>query len=214
MILGWDTETTGVPARGMAPEHPDYPHLVQFAAILADDDGTERACLSMIIRPDGWTIPGGAAAVHGITTELALDAGLPLGCAVAMFDRMARRADTLVGHNVEFDLGIMEAAYHRHVAAAVAQGQLVGALKAIIGDRRIACTKDLASPIVNMPPTAKMRAAGFIKPKPPKLEECIRHFFGEELTGAHDALVDVRACLRVFFHLQKLGAETAAEAVV
>jgi len=48
------------------------------------------------------------------------------------------------------------------------------------------------------------RAAGINKPKPPKLEECIRHFFGEELDGAHDAMVDVVACRRVFFHLRTL----------
>jgi len=52
-----------------------------------------------------------------------------------------------------------------------------------------------------------MLAAGFTKPKPPKLEECIRHFFNEELDGAHDAMVDVRACRRVYFHLQTMGAE-------
>lgn len=213
MILGVDTETSGLPPHGMPPYDPDYPHLVQFAAILADEDGTERACLSMIIRPDGWEIPAGAAAVHGITTELARDCGLPLGCAVAMFDRMLRSADTLVGHNIEFDLGIMAAAHHRHMAPAVAAGSLVPTLRGIIGSRQIACTKDLAAPIVNLPPTAKMVAAGFIKPKPPKLQECIRHFFGEELAGAHDALIDVRACLRVFFHLQQLGALSPAEAM-
>lgn len=53
-----------------------------------------------------------------------------------------------------------------------------------------------------------MLAAGFTKPKPPKLEECIRHFFDEALEGAHDALVDVRACARVHRHLISL--ETAA----
>jgi DNA polymerase-3 subunit epsilon len=43
---------------------------------------------------------------------------------------------------------------------------------------------------------------GMMQPKPPKLEECIQHFFSEELPGAHDALIDARACARVYFHLK------------
>ncbi|AOW48412.1 3'-5' exonuclease family protein [Acetobacter ascendens] len=64
------------------------------------------------------------------------------------------------------------------------------------------CTMDAAAPLVNLPPTARMIAAGIDKPKAPKLEECIKHFFNEELKGAHDAMVDVRACARLFFHLR------------
>ena len=60
--------------------------------------------------------------------------------------------------------------------------------------------------VVNLPPTEKMRAAGFDKPKPPKLEECIRHFFNEELGGAHDAMIDLDACRRVYIHLASVGA--------
>lgn len=59
---------------------------------------------------------------------------------------------------------------------------------------------------MNLPPTERMRAAGFNKPKPPKLEECIRHFFNEDLDGAHDAMIDVAACRRVYFHLKTLEA--------
>ena len=61
-----------------------------------------------------------------------------------------------------------------------------------------------AAPIVNLPPTDRMRAAGRTGPKSPKLSECVQHFFSEEMIGAHDAMVDVRACARVFFHLKSL----------
>ena len=40
----------------------------------------------------------------------------------------------------------------------------------------------------------------------PKLEECIKFFFDEQLEGAHDALTDVRACIRVYKELEKLKA--------
>jgi DNA polymerase III subunit epsilon len=63
--------------------------------------------------------------------------------------------------------------------------------------------------LVNLPPTAKMVAAGFNKPKPPKLAEVILFLFGEELQGAHDAMVDVRATARVHFHLQTIKGKAA-----
>jgi DNA polymerase-3 subunit epsilon len=65
------------------------------------------------------------------------------------------------------------------------------------------CTCESAKPIVNLPPTDRMRMAGFNGPKPPKLEECMMHFFGEQLTGAHDAMVDVLACARIYHHLTR-----------
>jgi DNA polymerase III epsilon subunit-like protein len=37
----------------------------------------------------------------------------------------------------------------------------------------------------------------------PKLSECIDFLFAERLEGAHDALVDARACSRIYFELQR-----------
>lgn len=60
-----------------------------------------------------------------------------------------------------------------------------------------------SAPIVNLPPTPKMVAAGFTKPKPPSLTECMRFFFNEDLVGAHGALTDARACARVFHEIRR-----------
>ena len=64
------------------------------------------------------------------------------------------------------------------------------------------CTMKAALPIINLPPSEKMLAAGFNRPKQPRLSECIQHFFGQEMDGAHDAINDVRACARVYLHLK------------
>lgn len=61
MFLFFDTETTGLKS----------PHIVQLAALLTEEDGRECARLNVIIQPEGWTIPDEAAAVHGITTDIA-----------------------------------------------------------------------------------------------------------------------------------------------
>ena len=188
MILFFDTETTGFPDYRMPVEWDGQPHLVQLAAILADDDGTERACLSTIIRPDGWTIPEGAAKIHGITTEIATEIGMPLGSALKAFVGMRAPAGTLVAHNIKF----MRIALARRPQPNVERKSA-----------KLYCTCESAAPVVNLPPTERMIAAGINKPKSPNLGECIQFFFNEKLEGAHDALVDVRACARVYFEIQR-----------
>ena len=61
------------------------------------------------------------------------------------------------------------------------------------------CTKEAATPVLKLPPTPKMVRAGRTHFKSPNLAECVRHFFDEDLLGAHDAMVDVRVCKRVYF---------------
>lgn len=195
MNLFFDTETTGFPRRDLPLDHPRQPRIVQLACILAEDDGTERASLSLIVRPDGWSIPAEAAAIHGIDDALAERAGVPIDMALRLLLDMARQTSLVVAHNVAFDVEVAQIGLHqiRQPDAATE-----------IGAMPRACTMNLATPILKLPPTERMLAAGFNKPKAPKLAECVRHFFDEPLEGAHDALVDVRACARVYRHLMTM----------
>jgi DNA polymerase-3 subunit epsilon len=60
-----------------------------------------------------------------------------------------------------------------------------------------------STPLVKLPPTFRMMAAGRFHPKSPTLSEFVRHFLGEEHSDAHDAIADVRACIRIFRHLNQ-----------
>lgn len=156
MILFFDTETTGLPDYRLPASSERQPHLVQLAAILTEDDGTERASLNVIVEPDGFTIPAGAAAVHGITDEIAARCGIPLAAAVYPFICMRSRASVLVAHNIKFDAAIMDTAISR-----------IPQRNWHAGPGNDFCTMEHAAPIVNLPPTDRMLAAGFTKPKPP-----------------------------------------------
>lgn len=191
MILFFDTETTGFFNDRQPVDHPSQPHIVQLAASLCDDDGSEVMGFSVIVD-NGVSIPVQASNVHGITTEIADARGIEPESALHLFSHLYRLADTVVAHNIKFDKGVVEAEIARR------HGQVRRLTKPLF------CTMEAASPIVNLPPTERMIAAGFNKPKPPKLEECIQHFFGEALDGAHDAMIDVAACRRVYFHLKSL----------
>ena len=192
MILFFDTETTGIPAYSLAPDDECQPHIVQLAAIMTEDDGTERGSFNLIVDPP-IDIPEQASDVHGITKEITSRSGVTPVAAIALFGLFASRCDRIVAHNLKFDLALIETARLR-------------CKRSIILPFYRICTMDLATPILNLAPTDRMVKAGFNKPKPPKLEECIRHFYDEDLNGAHDALVDVRACARVYFELVSMGA--------
>jgi DNA polymerase-3 subunit epsilon len=197
VILFFDTETTGFFQDRLPVDHPDQPYIVQLAAELCDDSGEPVAGFSFIIDPgigEGIDIPAQASNVHGITNEKAVAMGVSAEFALSAFTHLYQRADTVCAHNIKFDRGVTEVAIARHY------GRVMPLRKPLF------CTMEAATPIMNLPPTERMRAAGFNKPKPPKLEECIRHFFNEDLDGAHDAMIDVAACRRVYFHLKTLEA--------
>ena len=191
MILFFDTETTGFLDDRLPPDHEAQPYIVQLAAQLCQDDGAPIAGFCFIVSP-GVPIPEKAAAVHGITDEKATQFGVSAEFALSAFTHLYQRADLVCAHNIKFDKGVLEVAIARHY------GKTMPLRKPLF------CTMEAASPIIKLPPTDRMRAAGFDKPKPPKLDECIKHFFNEELDGAHDAMVDVTACRRVYLHIKSL----------
>jgi DNA polymerase-3 subunit epsilon len=193
LTLVYDTETTDFIQSSLPDDHPLQPFLVQLGAILFDDR-IPRVAVSMIVKPYGYTIPDRAAAAHGITTEIATRLGIPAKVVIATFTNLRAIADRIVCHNLAFDQKVMAAQLAR-----------MGIVPAHPGPTMYHCTMDLAAPIVNLPPTAKMLAAGFNKPKAPKLEEAIEFFFHEKLVGAHDAMTDALACGRVFFELIDRG---------
>ena len=190
-ILAIDTETTGFTKPNLPLDHPDQPYIVQLAAQLCEDDGKPIAGFSLIID-NGVEIPERAAAVHGITAEKAVQFGVSPTSALAHFAHFHQLADLIIAHNIKFDKMVMEVAMTRE------QGKEMRITKPCY------CTMETATPVINIPPTDRMLDAGFNKPKAPKLEECIKHFFDEELEGAHDAMVDLTACLRVYLHLKSL----------
>ena len=188
IALAFDTETTGLPLFKEPSEHPDQPHIIQLAAVLVDlDTRRELASMDVIVKPKGWTIPAEVSAIHGITQEQALDVGIPEETAVEMLLSLwAQR--TRIAHNESFDARIVRIACMRH-APEFADPWKAG---------RAECTQLLSTPILNLPPTEKMKRAGFNRPKSANLGEAYEFFTGRKLENAHSAMADTRACLEVF----------------
>lgn len=184
--LYFDTETTGTIPK-FPPPLIQCPHIVQIAAILVDDDKGEILSMVAIVKPDGWEIPEGAAAIHGITTEMALEYGMPLVVVMGYFSHLCRLADQIIAHNVEFDLGMVGFETSR-----LGKPNTSAALPNY-------CTMLGTKDICKIP-------GQYGDWKWPKLMEAYKHLFGEEFDGAHDALADLRASQRIHRHLIMIGA--------
>jgi DNA polymerase III subunit epsilon len=66
------------------------------------------------------------------------------------------------------------------------------------------CVMKMAEPICKMPATDKQKSWNLGPYKAPKLIEAYRHFFGQDFDRAHDAMNDVLACKRIFFHIGEI----------
>lgn len=187
-ILFFDTETTGLPAKGAKWETDfnQFPHIVQFAWSI---DGQFK---DRIIKPDGYIIPEQATAIHGITTEQALKEGIDVKIVLDEFLKDALAAKTIVAHNLYFDSSIIKANTLR------LQMPFFASLMndALATEKRV-CT---------MMKTIKFVGAEFPdgrKNKFPKLEELYFKLF-EDTFPAHNALEDVKAVISCYYKLIEL----------
>lgn len=197
LLLVYDTETTKLPLWSQPSEHPDQPHLVELAAVLADTEKRQDIkVFNSIVCPDGWIIPDDVSKIHGITTERALAEGEPEIEVTEAFLALAAKADVIASYGIDFDLRIMRIAMLR---AGMAKTQ-IDEWKA---SHKFYCVQRACTPVCKLPATPKMIAAGRRnQAKTPNLGEAARIILGETLDGAHAAMVDVRATLRIAYALK------------
>jgi DNA polymerase III subunit epsilon len=188
--LFFDTETTGlVNHRALLKDQP-YP--VQLACVLKEDAQVYAVC-NLIVNA-GEPISSGAAKAHGIT-EADLEAyGISLAASVHIFLALVDRADELVAHNIDFDYIIMQAATERITGGDAEARKMLRAKKRT-------CTMLSAMDYCRLP-------GRYGNYKWPTLQEAYMHFVDPlGFEGAHDALVDVNACIAVYEAMEAQGLE-------
>jgi DNA polymerase-3 subunit alpha len=190
MFLIFDTETTGLPRDYNAPIHnlDNWPRMVQIAWQLHDSKGKLLHNHSVIIKPQGYTIPFNAVQVHGITTERANEEGKDLNEVLAQFADIVAKCDYLCGHNIGFDINIIGAEFLRCNLPNHFDG------KRIIDTKSEETTNYCALP-----------GGKGGKFKWPTLTELYSKLFNSSFEEAHNAAFDVQATSRVFFEIVKRG---------
>ncbi|WP_395452915.1 3'-5' exonuclease [Azospirillum melinis] len=196
-LLFYDTETTGLPDFKAPSDAAHQPHITQIAALLTDEAGNKLASLDLLVRPDGWTIPPDLQQLTGITMERAEVGGVPELVALSAFEALWRRASLRIAHNESFDARILRIGFKRFAGICDPDDWKGGSA---------ACTQVLSTPILKLPPTEKMKAAGRNHHKSANLREAYEFFTGKPLSGAHNAMIDVMGVKAVWFAIQERNA--------
>lgn len=188
MYLIFDTETTGLPKNYKAPisDSGNWPRMVQLAWQLHDKTGALIEANSLLVQPEGFTIPPAVSAIHGITTEKALADGQSLESALELFSQAIDKAEVIAGHNVDFDVNIVLAEYYR-----IRQEKN-------LNNKVILDTKELSTEYCALPGG---RGGKF---KWPTLSELHQKLFGDAFAEAHNAAYDVEATARCFLELIRI----------
>ena len=193
MYLIFDTETTGLPKRWDAPitDTDNWPRCIQIAWQLHDTMGNCIDHQDYLVQPEGFNIPYDAEKIHGISTELAQEQGIPLAEVLEKFNDALSKAKFVVGQNVKFDLNIMGAEFVRGNVSNPLQELLV----------LDTCTEHTAS-------LCQITGGRYGKFKLPTLTELYAFLFKRSFADAHNATADVEATTRCFFELLRLGEYT------
>ncbi len=190
MYLIFDTETTGLPKRYDAPitDTDNWPRCVQIAWQLHDVMGNLVDHQDYLVKPDGFNIPYESEQIHGISTALAEQNGIPLQEVLEKFNDVLRKTKFVVGQNVDFDINVMGCEFFRASVENTLQELPV----------LDTCTEHTAE-LCQIPGG---RGGKF---KLPTLTELHEYLFGEPFAEAHNATADVEATTRCFLELVRKG---------
>jgi DNA polymerase III subunit alpha len=188
MLLIFDTETTGLPKKWKAPltDFENWPRMVQLAWQCHDLEGNFLFAKNHVIIPDAYSIPKDVEEIHGISTEIAKEKGIPLKEALIEFVEDIKKAKFIIGHNVEFDINI------------VGSELLRCDLEEIITKAPQICTKIESTEFCGI----RNKSGGI---KPPTLTELHLKLFKAPFPEAHNAAADVEATSRCFLELVRVG---------
>lgn len=186
MYLIFDTETTGLPKRWDAPitDTDNWPRCIQIAWQLHDGMGNCIEHQDYLVKPEGFNIPYDAEKIHGISTGLAEEQGVPLAEVLEKFNAALAKTKFVVGQNVKFDLNIMGAEFVRE--------DVTNSLQELpVLDT---CTEHTAS-------LCQIPGGRYGKFKLPTLTELHEYLFNKPFSEAHNATADVEATTRCFLEL-------------
>ena len=189
----FDVETTGLPKKRDAPlnESKWWPYVVQISWMVFDIERNkvEKVRDYIIKLPSNIFIPPSATKIHGINREISNKQGITIKKALKYFTDDLMRTNFLVAHNINFDVSMLSAEYHRNK-----QIDWIGRYR---GTK--ICTMKLGNAICNIKYIHPM--TGKIYKKYPKLVELHSHLFNSVPENLHNSLIDVYVCFRCFYKL-------------
>lgn len=181
-----DLETTGLPLKRNEPytNLENWPYVVQAALIIEDADHGILAKRDIIVRPENYTIPESSSNIHGISTQYALENGEERKDVFGFLDLVLSKSQSIVGHNLEFDLNVLKAEIIRTKGL---DNVLFDKVKPHLDDTMVRGK----SIMYNL--------------KYPKLDELYYMLFNKHFDNQHNAMADVEATYECYKELLRLG---------
>lgn len=187
IALAFDTETSGKYNWRAPVTHESQPDVVQLCGMLVDETRI-YSMFNVFIHAD-TSIPEEATKIHGVDRELTAKIGIQRKAACVLLANYLRKADLLVGHNIDFDVAIMRTAMLREGG----DGKLL--------NKPTFCTMKQSTDICKIPHPTPRRPGEY---KWPTLQEAYKKLVDPRgFEGAHDAMADVTATYEVFRVLRK-----------
>lgn len=172
--LIFDTETTTLPSKSLAPDAQGQARIMQLAMLLTDENNKELAVYKSLVMPTDWgPVHPKAYEAHGLSIEQCDDLGMPITHVLSTFAMMYELCDVAVAFNKDFDIQLLDIEFIRHAMVTPRHKPYHCAMK----------------PLTSIMGLTRSNGA----PKWPNLKEAFLHCTGKTLENAHDALADVRA---------------------
>ncbi len=191
-----DTETTGLPINDNLPytELDNWPHLVQVALIIEDDNYGILAKRNMILKPNGYSIPESSARIHGISNAQAIKVGEDRKHVIGFLDQVLSNSNIVIGHNVSFDLNVVKAEIIR----------VKGIENALFTTKNhnVVDTMKMGMNICKIP-NLSFHTRMSQPYKYPKLDELYYKLFNKHFNNQHDAMADVQAAYDCYYELKR-----------
>ena len=185
--LIFDTETTGLPDFKASTHAPHQPHIVQLAWKVYHE-GVCVVSESSLIDSEHESDPG-AEAVHKKSMAIRKRFGLPLDHVLNRFFDDAELVDVVVAHNLQFDMRMISREAYQKYPIDETQSPW-----SKFNTKEGYCTM--------MRSVDKCQIPGPRGFKWPKLIEAYKTLVDPAgFEGAHDAMVDVEACAKIYFKL-------------
>ena len=137
----------------------------------------------LIIKVDN--IPASSTKIHGITQEHSDKYGIFIKDALDEFNKLAKKANRLVAHNLQFDKKMIIVESIRNKQNSV-----------FLDKRNEYCTMKTSIQLCKIERQFKDGTKYF---KFPTLTELHIHLFNKEPKGQHNSLHDILICLRCYF---------------
>jgi DNA polymerase-3 subunit alpha len=202
-ILVFDTETTGLIQNKNGPLS-EYPYITQFSFMVYDAEKENiRSSFNAYIKiPSSVIIPEIVTKLTGINNEKCEKEGIPITEALGIFYHAVNLCDCVIGHNIEFDIQMVNAEIIRNSKNLTLFPDIIDLFdKNKIANKgiQIDCTMRMSIEMCNLFRTTEKNHK---YKKFPKLSETYFHLFNEHPENLHNSIIDTLICLRCYLKIK------------